>query len=912
MRLSPGSSVGPYRILSSLGAGGMGEVYRAEHVRLGREVAVKVLHEVTSDNPEYKSRFEREARVLASLNHPNIATLHGLEEVGDSTLLEMELVPGETLAERLERGPLSAMDALPIFKQIALALEAAHERGIIHRDLKPSNVKVTPEGRVKVLDFGLAKAFESERPESSSNAAMFTTTTQRGLILGTAAYMSPEHVRGKVLDRRTDIWAFGCMFFEVLSGKPPFASETVSDTLAAVLREEPEWRAISHAPVAVQRLIKRCLKKDPQTRLHDIADAGLEIEDALAESAPIVFPMPGRDPWRVRKNVAFILAAAAAIVAAVLAGAIWFATRPVVVPDGPTSRLTVAIPPTQHVERGGLAPLTISPDGTRLVYAAVEGTGRTQLFMRALDRFDSTPVPGTEGASAPFFSPDGRWIGFYANGALQRISIDGGAALKIADAPSVWSATWCQDDTIVFAASATAGGLWRVNSSGGAPERLTTVDADNGEIQHAFPQRLPNGDVLFGVFTDRGWHLASVSPAESTKTVRALGQPGSGGAGVRYLSTGHVLYASGGGLVAVPFDPTRGITGSPIPILERPEVDPSGSAAFAVADSGTLVYVPRPSAIPMRSLVMVDAGGRATLVSETRAAYSHPRLSRDGKRLAVAIETETGSDIWVYDLERRSRTRLTSGGVNRFPIWNADDRRVTFQASRPGGVSLYTRNADGTGDAEPLIQATDQSALSRSLVGLLPGSMPLFTAANPHFPMSWSFDGANLAFDERKPSAERDIWVLSKDGTPSTFLVTPFDEFAPAFSPDGKWLAYVSDESGRNEVYVQPFPGPGGKWPISTEGGTEPAWSADGRQLFFRRGAALFAVPVSTSPDFKAGVPQFVFETQYEVVDGARNYDVVPEKSEKPSFVAVRSEGAAETDQFNVVLNWFTELRARR
>jgi serine/threonine-protein kinase len=885
----------------------MGEVYRAEHVRLGREVAVKVLHEVTSDNPEYKSRFEREARVLASLNHPNIATLHGLEEVGDSTLLEMELVPGETLAERINRGPMTAQDTLPIFKQIAAALEAAHERGIIHRDLKPSNIKVTPEGRVKVLDFGLAKAFETERSDSSSNAAMFTTTTQRGLILGTAAYMSPEHVRGKSLDRRTDIWAFGCMFYEALTGKPPFASETVSDTLAAVLREEPDWRALGHTPLAIQRLIKRCLKKDPQTRLHDIADAGLEIEDAVAESAPLMLPVPGREPWRIsRRRAIFTALAGVTLAAAVLAAGYWIAGRTSSSLTAGISRLTVPVPAGQQVERGGLAPLAISPDGSRIVYVAVEREGRTQIFVRPLDRFESVAVAGSEGGSAPFFSPDGRWIGFYANGMLQRVSIDGGAALKICDAPAVWSASWGQDDTIVFAAAGTPGGLWRVSSGGGEPERLTTVEADN-ELQHAYPDRLPNGDVLFGIITDRGWHLASLSL--ETKQVKALGAPGSGGAGARWVNTGHLLYASGGGLVAVPFEPARGVTGSPVPLLERPDVDASGSAAFAVSALGTLVYIPRTATLPLRALVMVDSAGRATLLSEQRAAFTHPRLSRDGRRLAVSIDSDTGSDIWVYDLDRKSRLRLTDGGMNQFPIWAGADR-VTYQGARSGTVALYSKSADGTGDAERVLRSTGASGASRSLAGLLPGSMPTFTPANPHLPTSWSNDGNHLAFDERKPSAERDIWVLSKGSDPSPFLVTSFDESAPAFSADGKWIAYVSDESGRSEVYVQAFPGPGSKWPISTNGGTEPAWSADGKALYYRRGDAMIQVPITLTPDFTYGKPLTLFESRYETVDGARNYDVAG--GDKPSFVAVRSEGMIESRHFNVVLNWFNELRARK
>ncbi len=888
----------------------MGEVYRCEHVRLGREVAVKVLHEFTSDNPEYKSRFEREARVLASLNHPNIATLHGLEEAGDATLLlEMELVPGETLAERLSRGPLTPDEALPIFKQVAQALQAAHDRGIIHRDLKPSNIKVTPEGRVKVLDFGLAKAFENERGDSAASTAMFTTTTQRGFILGTAAYMSPEHVRGQALDRRTDIWAFGCMFYEALTGRTPFASSTVSDTLAAVLREEPDWRALSPAPLAIQRLIKRCLRKEPQARLHDIADAGLEIDDAVAESTPLVVPMPGRDPVRVSRRRALLTAMTGLAVVAVATAVFYsLAGRSGAPVSGTSSRLAVPIPPGQQIERAGLAPLAISPDGARIAYSAVERGGRTRLFVRPLDRFDATAIAGTEGASAPFFSPDGRWIGFYANGMLQRVSIDGGAALRICETPAVWSASWGSDDVIVFAGAASPGGLWRVPAGGGVPEQVTTVDT-NVENQHAYPSRLPNGDVLFGVITDRGWHLARVSLA--SKQIIPLGQPGSGGAGARHVETGHLVYAAGGGLVAVPFDAAKGATASPVPLLERPEVDPSGNAAFAVSTTGTMVYVPRVSTLPSRSLVTVDRAGRATLVNDTRAAYTHPRLSPDGKRLAVAIETENGADIWVYDLVRGSRMRLTNGGVNGFPVWSHDGQRITFQSARSGGVSMYSRLVDGNAEPEPLIRSQgDTSGLSRSLAGLLPGSMPTFTAANPHVPMSWSPDGANLAFDERKPSAERDIWILSRDGSPSPFLVTPFDESSPAFSPDGRWLAYVSDESGRGEVYVQPFPGPGGKWPISADGGTEPAWSADGRELYYRQGDALMTVSVTASAtDFKAGRPVALFSSRYEQMDGARNYDVSPDKL---SFVAVRNEGAAETNQLNVVLNWFAEVRARQ
>jgi eukaryotic-like serine/threonine-protein kinase len=907
MQLEPGTSVGSYKILAAIGAGGMGEVYRAEHVRLGREVAVKVLREVGGDKAESRGRFEREARVLALLNHPNIATLHGLEDCGDKTLLEMELVPGETLAELISRGPMSPAEALPIFKQIAQAFEAAHERGIIHRDLKPSNVKVTPDSRVKVLDFGLAKAFDPEGSGASAHPTQFVTATQPGLILGTAAYMSPEHVRGKPLDRRTDIWAFGCMFYEALTGKPPFAADTVSDTLAAVLREDPDWRLLYSAPSAVQRLIRRCLKKDPQDRLRDIADARLDIEEALSESASLIVPVPGHGGWRISRKRAIIGSTAALVVLAAVALAIW-KLAPTTAPAGAVARLTVPIPAGQQVERGG-TPLALSPDGTGLVYVAVPREGRTQLYMRRLDQFEPVAMAGTEGGSAPFFSPDGRWVGFYGNGALYRVSVEGGAALKICDAAAVWSSTWGTDDTIVFATS-NPGGLWRVPAAGGTPDRLTSVDAAAGETQHAYPQWLPGGELLFGVATDSGWHVAVLSL--QTKRWRAIGPPGSAGAAALYVPTGHLVYAHAGGLVAVPFDPARGIVGSPIPLRERPEADVAGSAAFTVSSSGTLAYIPRANTLPRRALVLVDREGRATLLSETRAAYTHPRLSRDGRRLAVAIESENGSDIWIYDLDRGTRARLTSGGVNRFPVWSSDGRQITYQVARSGNVTLYSRRVNDGSEPEPLFgrPSGDPSAgLSRVLAGLLPGTMPSFSAANPHLPMSWSPDGQHLAFDERKPSAERDIWVLRRGEDPSPFLLTPFDEWGSAFSPDGQWLTYVSDESGRNEVYVQPFPGPGGKWAVSTDGGTEPVWSPDGREIYFRRGGAVAAVALTVSPEFRVGRPRVLFESPYEEVEGARNYDV---SADGRSFVVVRSEGAAIPEQFYVVVNWFADLRGRR
>jgi Tol biopolymer transport system component len=911
MQLTPGTTIGSYKILSAIGAGGMGEVYRAQHLRLGREVAVKLLPESMADTPDRRGRFEREARVLAALNHPNIATLHGLEDFGDRTLIEMELVPGENLAERLQRGPMPADEAIPIFRQITEALEAAHAQGIIHRDLKPANVKVTPEGRVKVLDFGLAKALEVEtRSGDSASSPTFTTRTHDGLVFGTAGYMSPEQVRGRTLDRRTDIWSFGCMLFEALTGRAPFAADTISDTLAAVLKEEPDWRLLPAAPLGLQRLCRRCLKKEPQQRLHDIADARLELEETLNESAALVVPMPGHGSWRVsrRNALAWTVIVGMAIAAMFVA---WNAGRRQGGSVAPPSRFVVPLPAGVALENGPGPSLVVSPDGSRLVFVALDRGGGTQLFSRELDRFEATVIPGTKGASAPFFSPDGRWVGFYANGALHRVSVEGGAPLKIADAPAVWSATWGADQQIVFATAAAPNGLRRVSADGGTAEEITLPKTESGELQHALPQMLPGNRILFSILTKEGWQPAVLLLDKREWQVLGRGAPGYTPA--HLAASGHLIYAqANGGLVAMPFDATKGeLTGSAIPLLERIDLSRGGSA-FALAGAGTLVYLPARTELPLRTLVMVDREGRAMALPGERGPYAHPRLSRDGSRLSVAVENESGADIWIHDVQRATRQRLTSGGVNGFPLWSPDGAEITYQAAAsPGRFSLFARNLTGGGQAESLLAdqpAGTSGVLPGGMASLLPGTLPRPGSANSHVPMSWSPDGRHLAFDERKPGAQRDVWVLTRGGDPAPFVLTAFDEGSPAFSPDGNWLAYVSNESGRNEVYVQPYPGPGGKWPISTDGGTEPAWSPDGKELFYRRGDQLLAVTVQAAQEFSSGAARVLFEAPYEVIDGARNYDVA---ADGKRFLMIRSDAADIPRRFYVVSNWFEELRAR-
>ena len=924
MKIAPGKSVGNYEVISSLGVGGMGEVYLAKDTRLGREVALKVLPDALAHDLERRSRFEREARVLASLNHPNIATLHGFHEFGGHAVLEMELVPGDTLAERVQRKPLSVDEALPIFKQIALALESAHDRGIIHRDLKPSNVKVMPDGRVKVLDFGLAKALD--RPASADPADVqphdvtSASHSRTGMILGTVRYMSPEQARGLTLDRRTDIWSFGCVLYEALTGRPPFAADSTSDVLAAILREEPDYSAIAIAPPALQRIIRRCLRKDQQSRLRDIADARIEIDEMLSETVKMLPAAPGLTASRPSRRAMIVASAAALVLAALAAAATWMLAGSATAASSPPARVAVPIVAGQELAIGPSPPLALSADGRRLVYVSSPPGGRTQLFMRPIDRFESTAIAGTEGASAPFFSPDGAWVGFYAADAIQKVSLDGGAPLKIADTPPVSSAAWIDGGGIIFGTTLEGDGLWRVSADGGTPERLTTPDQKQKELHHLYPQPLSASQMLFTVLTDQGRWGAILTL--DTKQWQRLAQVRPAGGAIQSTSTGQLVFAQAGGLVAVPFDARSGaVTGSPVPNPDRVLTAADGGSSFAVSGSGTLAYVPGRTAVPHRTLVFVDREGRATPLADAPAAYAHPRFSSDGRWLAMSIESENGSDVWLQDLQRGTRTRLTSSESAAFPVWTADAARVAFHAGRGGAWSLYARPADGSRPAEPLLTASrpePSAAWERDPAEkLLPGSMPTLSGANPQYPSSWTPDGGTLAFTERKPNGERDIWVVEKGVDPSPFLMTPSDEWAPTFSRDGQWLAYVSNESGRSEVYVQPYPGPGGRWLISTNGGSDPVWSPDGRELFYLQDDRLMSVTIGVTPAaagsgagprLTAGTPRRLFEGRYERSAIGRNYDLAPDGQR---FIMVVSDERAAPPQIHVVLNWFSELVGR-
>jgi eukaryotic-like serine/threonine-protein kinase len=888
-----GQKLGSYKILSLLGAGGMGEVYQAQDTKLGRDVAIKVLPAAFVHDVERLARFQREARMLAALNHPNIATIHGLEQSDGVHYLVMELVPGQTLAERLGGGALKILkikEALKLGVQIAEALEAAHERGVIHRDLKPANVKVTPEGRVKVLDFGLAKAFAGDSGQDLSSAATLTAMgTEEGMILGTPAYMSPEQARGKAVDKRTDIWAFGCVLYEMLAGKVAFRGATVSDTIVAVLEREPDWQALPAAtPTKIRDLLRRCLQKESQHRLRDIGDARIEIEEASAAPA-----MP--EPAATRKGVralgrqVLILSVGALLLVAIVTGlTMWnLKSSPAPTPQ-PVSRTVITLPPGQQLAGLDLGPaVALSPDGSRLAYVARQG-GTQQLYLRAMDSQEAKLIPGTEGAVNPFFSPDGQWLGFFASGKLKKVSVNGGAALTLGDGVTFGGASWGSQGMIAISPTSIPG-LQQVPDTGGTPQTLTLLE--KGDASHRWPEFLPGGKtVLFAAgpaannWTDAQVAVQSVGTGDRRNLVQ-------GGTHPRYALSGHLVYAQGGRLMVVPFDPQRlRTTGAAIPLVEGVlQSTITGAAQYSLSSTGSLVYVPGTFQSDKSKLVWVSRNGAQQPVVAPAHAYRQPRLSPDGRRVAVTIN-EQGDQVWLYDLSRETLTRYTfEGNRNTDPAWTPDGKRIAFESNKEGPQNLFWQLADGSGGLERLT-----------------------TSDYTQFPLSWSPDGQLLAFIEFNPTTGRDIWMLRLgDRKAQPFLRTPFDETSPQFSPDGRWLAYASNESGPYEIYAQPYPGPGGKWQISTEGGTEPVWNRNGRELFYRSGDKMMAVDIATQPSFAAGKPRMLFEGQYQQTPVTfPNYDVSRD-GQRFLMLKPSEQAASAPTQINVVLNWFEELKRR-
>ena len=883
-----GKTIAHYAVGEKLGAGGMGVVYQATDTKLGREVALKVLPEGFAKDHERMARFKREAQVLASLNHPNIAAIYGLEQEGDTHALVLELVEGPTLAERIGSGRIPVDDALDVARQIAEALEAAHEQGIIHRDLKPANVKVKDDGTVKVLDFGLAKALEDpiSGEDIANSPTLSVAATRAGVILGTAAYMSPEQARGAKVDKRADIWSFGVVLFEMLTGERVFDGETTSDILAAVLRAEIDWDALpSGTPAAIRKVLRRCLERDRKRRLHDIADARLEIEEALAASSSTLSAMAVTGPQQPAWKQWLPWAATGALaVAALVMG--WQLARAPSASKNPVRRFTINLPDTQ-ILFGGNPNLAFSPDGTQLVYVALDFTDSTlKLFRRPLDQLEAEAIPGTENAVAPFFSPDGKWMGFYSpigNAKLMKVSTAGGDPIEIASQRFAGD-TWGPDDTIIYAPDYNTG-LWRIPTSGGEPEILTEPDKEKGELGHWWPQFLPGGRaVLYTNYTPPAKNFKVEVLDLSTGERRTLIEGGYFG---RYVPTGHIVYVQGETLMAVPFDPARlEVTGSPVPVLDDVPADTvNATSQFAFSADGTLAYVPGRIFNAERELVWVDRRGEATPVTETRRRYAVPSLSPDGRRIAMRVGGEN-QDVWIQDLARGISTRLTFEATSEsHPVWTPDGRRIIYRSDSPA-FDLYWKATDGSGPAEPL-----------------------YISEFDKHPLSVSPDGRTLLYAEAHPETNRDLWLLPLEGErkPEPFLRTPFTETRARFSPDGRWVAYQSDESGRNEVYVRSFQGPARRVQVSTEGGGSPVWSRDGKELFYRLDRQMLSVSVNTRAGISVGAPRVLFEGNYHIAfaDDHPGYDVAADGR----FLMIRTPDEELPREIHIVLNWFDEIR---
>jgi Tol biopolymer transport system component/predicted Ser/Thr protein kinase len=858
MPISVGDKLGPYEILAPIGKGGMGEVYRAHDSRLNRDVAIKV------SNAQFTERFTREARAIAALNHTNICHLY---DVGPDYLV-IEYVEGQDL-----RGPLDFNEALPIIEQLIDGIEAAHEKNIVHRDLKPANVKITPEGVVKILDFGLAKAMEpppSQDGNPENSPTLTIDATQAGAILGTAAYMAPEQAKGKAADRRSDIWSFGVILYEMLTGKRLFHGESAVEILGGVLNKEPD---ISAAPQRVHKLLRWCLEKDRKDRLQSIGDARRLLTEDIAPTQAVIEASPiSRHP---------LVWALALITLASLVFAVFALRNQPVASQKTAARLTIPLPPGQEITTYP----AITRDGRTVAYVAQQGADDSQLYLRDLNSFEVRAVAGANGARQPFFSPDGKWVAFFAQGQLQKAEVAGGAPVKLAEASVPFGGTWNEDNTIIFAGSL-GSGLLRIPASGGTPESLTKPDGSAKGYAHVFPQALPGGqNVLFTI-----WGQAqggAVLSLDSGRWEMVLPKPtfAAGIFDATRGSTGRLLVVDqAAGIMAAPFDAAHPAhTSADTTVLANVyyDVENESQGWLSISNTGTAVYAPGNPA--KTSLVWVDREGKVESLGKDQDVYREVSLSPDGTKAIV----RHGLDLWIHDLQRGTRSRLTPGNTsNLLPLWSPDGTRIIFASNRGGDWDIYSQPADESQPAEALLKQ--------------PGDQ---------YPTSILADGT-LLYREVHPKSGRDLWTLSPDGKTLPLRVTPFNETEGQFSPgpEGgprRWVAYSSDESGRSEIYVQRYPSGANRTPISTGGGILPRWSRDGMELFYVTGDAVVAVAIR--PDGSFGAPRRLFDRSNYLMGGVGRYNSYDVSPDGKRFLMIQRDPGSVPRQLNVILNWSDE-----
>ncbi|HEV2349036.1 MAG TPA: protein kinase [Terriglobia bacterium] len=903
--LNPGTKLGPYEIVAPLGAGGMGEVYRARDTRLDRNVAIKVLPAQVTYDAERRERFEREAKAISALNHPHICTLHDIGREGDTDFLVMELVEGQTLAARLEKGPLPSDQVLRLGLEISDALDKAHRLGIIHRDLKPGNIMLTPRNGAKLLDFGLAKPVVTPNSAATAMLTASKPLTKEGTIVGTFQYMAPEQLEGTEADARSDFFAFGAVLYEAATGKKAFEGKTTASVIAAVLASEPAPMSSLQplTPPAFERVVNTCLAKDPDERFQSAHDLNLQLRWIADAGTQAGVPAPVASHRKNRERTAWVIAAVLGLTT-ITAIIVAMVRAPKPVQPAASVRLNAELGTDATLSDTTYgASAILSLDGTRLAFVAVGADKTRRLYVRSLDQMQATVLPGTEGARDPFFSPDSQWIAFFAQSKLKKISVQGGPVVTLCDALDDRGGSWGDDGSIVFAAGGLEG-LSKVSSAGGKPEPLTSLNQQTGELTHRWPQVLPGSkDVIFTASTS----IVQFDDADIAVYSTFSGKPKTvlhGGSYARYLPSGHLVYLRDGTLFAVPFDIKRlDVTGQPAPVVEGVASNPdNGGAQFSFSDSGTLLYVAGSAINADVSTYWMDAAGKFTPLRETPGNYNNLAISPDGKRLAMDITNGNRIDIWVYEWERDTLTRLTfAGDSNIRPIWTPDGQRIVYGSAEKGAMAnLWWIRADGGGDAQRLTEGKERQV-----------------------PGSWSPDGKVFALFQNNPGTSWDIMTMPvegsektgwKPGQPKPFVNTSATEVYPAFSPDGRWIAYYSNESGPGEIYVRPFPGPGGKWQVSTGGGVMPEWSRNGKELFYRTNdSKIMVVSYTSSGDsFHADKPRLWSPSQFTDRSVMKNFSLHPDGKR----FAVLKAGKGDTtpppiNKASFIFNFFDELRRK-